>query len=75
MVALIWSTGRAHPGPPARNPPSPLETFGPPGWESGRGAVCELLFVLIVSCMLKPSHTLRGSPRVHFYEKLTFPAV
>ena len=34
-----------------------------------------LLFVLIVSCMLKPSHTLRGSPRVHFYEKLTFPAV
>lgn len=46
------------PWPPARNLPCPLETFGPLSWESGRGAVCELLFVLIVSCMLKPTHTL-----------------
>lgn len=62
------------PRPPACNLPCPLETFGPPRWESGWGSVCELLFVLIVSCMLKPSHTLLGSPKVHFYEKLTFLA-
>lgn len=53
LVALIL-----HPPPPERSQPSALETLGPLSCESGRGLVCELVFVLIVSCMLKPSHTL-----------------
>lgn len=50
LVALIL--------PPERSQPSALETLGPLRFEIGRGLVCELVFVLIVSCMLKPSHTL-----------------
>lgn len=44
--------------PPELRQPSALETLGLRRCESGQGLVCELVFVLIVSCMLKPSHTL-----------------
>lgn len=61
---LLWQWGRgvvvlvALILPPERRQPSALETLGLQRCESGRGLVCELVFVLIVSCMLKPSHTL-----------------